>query len=58
MYNNLVKNTNIVRKREPIINVNYIKGPFVEILNSPGDEFEVSFIDKKTGKLHHRGKIT
>ena len=58
MYNNLVKNTIIISKRKPIINVNYIKGPFVEILNSPGDEFEVSFIDKKTGKLHHRGKIT
>ena len=58
MYNNLVKNTSIISKRKPIINVNYIKGAFVEILNSPGDEFEVSFIDKKTGKLHHRGKIT
>ena len=57
MYNNLSKNTNIIRKIKPIINVNYIKGPFVEILNSSG-EFEVSFIDKKTGRLQHKGTIT
>jgi autotransporter strand-loop-strand O-heptosyltransferase len=58
MYTNLIRNTNIIRKRKPVINVNYIKGPFVEISNSPGDEFEVSFIDKKTEKLYHKGTIT
>lgn len=41
----------------PEFNVNFINGPFLEIRGGLDVEYEVKFIDSKTGTIHHQGKI-
>ena len=41
----------------PRFNINFINGPFVEILNSPYDSHIVSFINKKTNTVEYSQKI-
>lgn len=41
----------------PTFNINYIEGPFFEVLGGPDKTYNVQFIDKKTGQIHHRGAI-
>jgi autotransporter strand-loop-strand O-heptosyltransferase len=41
----------------PRFNVNFINGPFVEILNSPYENHIVKFINKKTGGIEYSQKI-
>ena len=41
----------------PRFNVNFINGPFVEILNSPYKNHIVSFINKNTGGIEHSQKV-
>ena len=56
MYSNLEKNSEIVKKLEPVFNINFINGPYVDIRNSLGSEYDVSFIDDETGFVHYRTK--
>ena len=41
----------------PRFNVNFINGPFIEILNSPFKNHIVSFINKKTGGVEYSQKV-
>jgi autotransporter strand-loop-strand O-heptosyltransferase len=54
-------NTNILGiKSKPTIpsfNINFIGGAFFEIIGGPDREYDVQFIDKKTKKIHHKGRI-
>ena len=56
MYSNLEKNAEIVKKLEPVFNINFINGPYVDIRNVPGSAYDVSFIDDETGFVHYRTK--
>lgn len=58
MYSDIKRNTEIVKKTKPIFNINFINGPYLDISNSPGDEYEVSFADAETGHVHYRAQIT
>ncbi len=47
MYNNIKKLKNTVRKLQPIININFIDGAFVELKNFEDDvDYEVNFFSK------------
>lgn len=54
MYSNLEKNADIIKKLDPVFNINFINGPYLEIRNSPGGKYDVSFIDDETGFVHYR----
>ena len=58
MYENLNKNENIIQYVKPMFIVNFINGPYLEIINSVGSNYDVSFIDKKTGILHYSTNIS
>lgn len=57
MYKNIKKLKNIIQKIKPNINLHFVNGPFLEIKNSPGDNYKIYFIDKKTNKIIHYGEI-
>ena len=57
IYNNLEKNNTILQNIDPIFIVNFINGPYLEIRNSIGNNFDVSFIDKKTGIVHYSTNV-
>ena len=58
MYSDIKRNTDIIKKTEPVFSINFINGPYLEIGNSPGDEYEVSFADTETGRVHYQAKIS
>ena len=41
----------------PIFNMNFIDGAFFEIIGGPDKEYEVQFIERKSKKIQHKGKI-
>ena len=57
IYNNLEKNNTILQNIDPIFIVNFINGPYLEIRNSIGNNYDVSFIDKKTGIVHYSTNV-
>jgi autotransporter strand-loop-strand O-heptosyltransferase len=42
---------------KPSFNINFIQGAFFEIKGGPDREYNIKFIDKKTGKIEHSGTI-
>jgi len=58
---NAYETTNILMKNSkptiPSFNINFIKGPYFEINGGPDTDYFVEFINKKTGKVEHSGKI-
>jgi len=57
MYKNITKLENIIQKIKPVINLHFVNGPFLEIKNSPGDNYKIYFTNKKTGELIHYSEI-
>jgi autotransporter strand-loop-strand O-heptosyltransferase len=58
-----IRNKELVKKlkrekKKPMINVNFIDGPFVEIKGEEGKKFELEFIDSSTGKIHYSTEIS
>jgi autotransporter strand-loop-strand O-heptosyltransferase len=54
------RKNNITRKNKEIsknINVNFIDGPFIEILEKTTKEYHVEFIDNKSGRVLHETNI-
>lgn len=45
------------KKNTPEFNMNFIDGPFFEILGGPNKKYNVQFIDKTTGQIHHSDVI-
>ncbi len=43
MYKDIKRNENIVRKLQPIININFIDGAFVELKNFDSDSYQIDF---------------
>jgi autotransporter strand-loop-strand O-heptosyltransferase len=41
MYHNITKLSNIVRNLSPVVNVNFIDGPMIEIKNFPGSDYDI-----------------
>ena len=58
IYENLVKNDNIIKELDPRFVINFINGPYLEVTNSFGYDFDISFIDNKTGVSHYRTNIS
>lgn len=58
IYDNLVKNENIIKELEPRFIINFINGPYLEVTNSIGYNFDISFIDNKTGISHYKTNIS
>lgn len=57
IYDNLIKNNDIIKTFIPTFNINFVNGPFVEIKNIPNKKFNVYFIDKEKNILEHYGEI-
>lgn len=57
IYDNIPKNNNIIVPLKPIINVNFIEGPKVEVLNGGEDKYNVVFYNTKENKIEHSGEI-
>lgn len=57
MYSDIEKNLDIIKKTKPVFNINFIGGPYLDISNSPGEEYEVSFIDSESGSVHYSAKV-
>ena len=57
MYNNLNKNESIIQDMNPRFVMNFINGPYLEINNSLGNTFNVSFIDKKSGNVYYNSEV-
>jgi len=45
------------RRIDPTITINFINGPYVQISDAPGEVFDVTFTDAKTGFIHYRVEI-
>lgn len=58
IYNNLEKNNDILQNIDPRFVVNFINGPYLEVSNSIGNNYDVSFIDKQTGIVHYSTNIS
>jgi autotransporter strand-loop-strand O-heptosyltransferase len=58
---NSYRNTNILniksKPHAPTFNMNFIEGAFFEILGGPDREYNVQFINKKTGQIVHKSNI-
>jgi autotransporter strand-loop-strand O-heptosyltransferase len=57
IYDNLIKNNEVIQKLDPRFVINFINGPYLEVTNAVGNNFDVSFIDKKTGTVHYSTNI-
>lgn len=53
LYHELPMNYDVIRKVDPIIECNFIEGPYVSISNAYGDEFDAVFTDEATGMVHY-----
>ena len=49
LYGESTKMTDIVRRLDPLISINFINGPYVEVNNAPGEEFDLTITDRKSG---------
>jgi autotransporter strand-loop-strand O-heptosyltransferase len=64
MTSQLINSYNTIKKLaieskvpEPDFNIHFINGPYLEIKGGLDKEYNVEFIDQKTGIIHHSGKI-
>ncbi len=57
IYNNIKKNDNIIVRLKPIISINFIEGPKVEIRNGGDEIYKVVFYNTKTKEIEHTGEI-
>ena len=57
IYNNLEKNEEIIKRTDPAFSINFINGPYLEVNNSLGNNFDVLFIDKKTNVVYYSTNI-
>ena len=57
IYNNLEKNEEIIKITDPVFSVNFINGPYLEVNNSLGNNFDILFIDKKTNIIYYKTNI-
>jgi autotransporter strand-loop-strand O-heptosyltransferase len=57
IYDNLIKNNEVIQKLDPRFVINFINGPYLEVTNAVRNNFDVSFIDKKTGTVHYSTNI-
>lgn len=57
IYDNILKNNDIVVPLKPFFNINFIQGPKVEISNAGDEKFDVVFLNKNTQQVEHSGTI-
>ena len=57
IYENLKKNLNNITEPQNVLYVNFIQGAFVEIKGPVDTEYDVKFINKKTGEVHYQTTI-
>ena len=57
IYQQLVRNSKIIREVKPSISISYVNGPVVSIANAGDREFLVYFVDQKTNRIEHKGSI-
>jgi autotransporter strand-loop-strand O-heptosyltransferase len=57
IYDNLVKNTNVIKEIKNTVHFHFVKGPFVEIKGSKSADYKVQFIDNKTGAIKFTSNI-
>lgn len=57
IYKDIPKNSSIIVPTRPIININFIEGPRVEINNGGDERFKVIFYDNSTREVVHSGEI-
>lgn len=57
IYQDLQRNDCAVVTTDPTISVDFIEGPRVSISDAPGDVFDVTFTDAKTGIVHFYSEI-
>ena len=57
IYDNLVKNNNPIREVKNKVNINFVKGAFVEISGPKSANYKIEFKDSETGHLHYIGDI-
>ena len=57
IYDNLVKNTNVIKEIKNTVHFHFVKGPFVEIKGSKSADYKVQFIDNKTGTIKFTSNI-
>ena len=57
IYDNLIKNNNPIREVKNKVNINFIKGAFVEISGSKNADYKIEFKDSETGVVHYVGDI-
>jgi autotransporter strand-loop-strand O-heptosyltransferase len=57
IYSNIKQNKDIIKKVPPLININFIDGPFIEIKNSSYTKHKVSFINKDTYRVEYSNEI-
>jgi len=58
IYDNLKKNLNNKTEPKNVLYVNFINGAFAEIKGPIDEEYDVKFINKKTGKIHYQTTIS
>lgn len=57
IYDNIQKNEEIIKPRKPHFNFHFIDHPFFEVKNTPNENYQVSFVDKKTGSVHYSNLV-
>jgi autotransporter strand-loop-strand O-heptosyltransferase len=57
IYDNLKKNKNNIVEVINKVNINFVRGPFVEITGPKPAEYKVEFIDNKTNKILYKSTI-
>lgn len=57
IYDNITRNNNFKVTPKNTININFVKGPFVEITGSDELSYRIRFINNKTGEVPHETTI-
>lgn len=56
-YNTTILNKKASLPNRPNFNINFIQGPYFEIKGGPNTNYDIKFINKKTGNIEHYGNI-
>jgi autotransporter strand-loop-strand O-heptosyltransferase len=57
IYDNLVKNNNPIREIQNKVNINFVKGAFVEVTGPKSADYKIEFKNSNTGVVHYIGEI-
>jgi autotransporter strand-loop-strand O-heptosyltransferase len=57
IYDNLVKNNNPIREIQNKVNINFVKGAFVEVNGPKSANYKIEFKNSNTGVVHYVGEI-